>query len=183
MTETQTIPGESVNDINDHLSMFTVLHNSSVDKFSSMAFAYSNDITVMSCDMHHGFMIVKLMKPSFKQNLSLTIAILYRKNNTPLRDFWDRLSYLIQAVNIDILVGDFNANFYDDNVRAKLIEILPNYDPVFYDQGGTHIDGALLDYVYLKVETDIYPQHSTIKCVYFSDHDAVKVSFQGLLGH
>jgi len=95
-----------------------------------------------------------------------------------LLNFFENLSSLVHSYDIDILLGDFNIDYLDKNHRAVLWEILSDYDHVSFSEGGTHVDGALLDHIYLKDECG-YSCYSDflIKCVYFSDHGAIKVQF------
>ena len=73
--------------------------------------------------------------------------------------------------NPDILLGDFNINALCTDSYSNLRHMLTN-DKLFVSQP-THLDGALLDHVYIA---DSFSAHKTtvvIKTIYFSDHDAV----------
>ena len=49
----------------------------------------------------------------------------------------------------NILLGDFNANFFDKAIADKVKQSLPNYTVLtghenkLYQAGGTHIDGSI----------------------------------------
>ena len=77
--------------------------------------------------------------------------------------------------NIDIFLGHFNIDGFE-GVRA-LKEVFSNYNLKVSEP--THLDGALLDHVYIKksFENDKHVT-SIVNNVYFSDHDAVKVQIR-----
>ena len=110
--------------------------------------------------------------------------MMYRKNNTPQNCFWTYLSNIAEMFHPDLLVGDFNANYFDESVEDKFSQSLLNYtvltgnDNELYCSGGTHIDGGMLDYVLLQKNSAFNVADFHIKCLYFSDHDLVKVEFE-----
>ena len=76
--------------------------------------------------------------------------------------------------NIQIILGDFNINAFEENKNKKLKELLINYNQILEEP--THISRSLIDQVNIKKnfqgQIDI---HATIKNTDFSDHDAVKI--------
>ena len=86
----------------------------------------------------------------------------------------DCLQYLVGR-NINICLGDFNIDAFE-GVRA-LKEVFRNYN--FKVSEPTHLDGALVDNVYIKksFENDKHVT-SIVNNVYFSDDDAVKVQIR-----
>ena len=81
--------------------------------------------------------------------------------------------YFTNGRKIDILLGDFDIDAFDSDACAKVHNILSNYRLVVKEP--THLDRALLDYVYLH---KLFPNknvHAVIKNRYVSDHDAVKL--------
>ena len=71
----------------------------------------------------------------------------------------------------DILLGYFNINALCTDSNSNLRHMLTNYKLLVSQP--THLDGALLDHVYIA---DSFSGHNTtvvIKNIYFSDHDAV----------
>ena len=70
-----------------------------------------------------------------------------------------------------IFLGGFNINALCTDSYSNLRHILTNYKLLV--SWPTHLDGALLDHVYIA---DSFSGHKTtvvIKNIYFSDHDAV----------
>ena len=69
------------------------------------------------------------------------------------------------------MLGEFNINALCTDSCSNLRHMLTNYK-LFVSQP-THLDGALLDHVYIA---DSFSGHKTtvvIRNIYFSDHDAV----------
>ena len=124
------------------------------------------------------------MKSDSGECFSCTVAMMYLKNNTPQNSFWAYLSDIADMFQPDILLGDFNANFFDKAIADKVKQSLPNYtiltghENKLYQAGGTHIDGSMLDYILLKNDSAFNIDDFFIKSLYFSDHDLVKVVFR-----
>ena len=87
--------------------------------------------------------------------------------------FLDQLIYFTNARKIDILLGDFNIDAFDSDASAKLHDIVSYYRLVVKEP--THLDGALLDHVYLHKLFPSKNVNAVVKNVYFSGHDAVKL--------
>ena len=194
-TETQINANDSTEDINhtmacihDYYRFNMEYSNSEDDKYSSLAFAYRDNITLHQINSLNGLMIFKVSKPTMISDsgecFNCTIAMMYRKNNTPQNSFWTYLSNIADMFNPDILVGDFNANYFDESVAVKVNQSLPNYtvltgrDHELHSAGGTHIDGGMLDYILLRNNTAFDVTRFHIKSLYFSDHDLLKVEFE-----
>ena len=106
------------------------------------------------------------------------ISILYILHSQPVGDFYDQLRSLVSSYKIHILLGDFNIEYFVAN--DVLDEVLSNYTMVVSEP--THIDGSLLDHVYVRngLIRD-FDVASLVKCVFFSDHDAVKIKISNFL--
>ena len=100
--------------------------------------------------------------------------MIYRSPKSPLSEFIDCLQYLVGR-NIDIFLGDFNIDAFE-GVRA-LKEVFSNYNLKVSEP--THLDGALLNHVYIK-KSFAKDKHVTsiVNIVYCLDHDAVKVQIR-----
>ena len=91
--------------------------------------------------------------------------------------FLDLLSsFLLTNTNsqIDIILGHFNI----DGLNLDAVNRLKNTMAEFHEivQSPTHINGGLLDHVYVrKTIFDSYEISCVKHCVNFSDHDAVKI--------
>ena len=100
------------------------------------------------------------------------MLLLYRKHGVPLSSFTYLLThFLLRSDNIQIILGDFNINGFEQNEHLE--NILADYTLIVKQP--TYLLGSLLDHVYIK---DSFKCNISIKCIvkniFFSDHDAVK---------
>ena len=125
---------------------------------------------LLTYEDHSGISILTVTKPQFYE-YPITVALVYQSPNTPVKSFLDQLTYFINARKTDLLRGYFNIDASDSDASAKL-HILSNYRLVVKEP--THLDGALLDHVYLHKFFPRKNVNAVVKNIYFSDHDAVK---------
>ena len=87
------------------------------------------------------------------------------------------LNHLINGdQTIHIILGDFNINALEDS-NNYVSEYLHQYQQVV--DSPTHISGSLIDHVYvLKSLLNDVNVNCVVKNIYFSDHDAVKISLE-----
>ena len=104
----------------------------------------------------------------------IKLLLLSKKNALNETLFYNWLAEFVNSHNIDIILGDFNINYFEGN--TKLLHILSNYVQIV--SNSTHLSGSLLDHVYVLKEflseTDVTV---SIIYVYFNDNDAVKLIF------
>ena len=113
--------------------------------------------------------LVNVKKSTFLDK-PVKVALLYRPPNSSSL-FLRNMKSWIDEKNPDILFGDFNVNALCTDSYSNLRHMLTNYKLLVSQP--THLDGALLDHVYIA---DSFSAHKTtvvIKTIYFSDHDAV----------
>ena len=121
---------------------------------------------------HNAISIIAITKPQFYE-YPITIALVYRSPNNPIARFLDQLVYFTNARTIDILLRDFNIDAFDGNAYARLDEVLSSYRLMVKEP--THLDGWLLDHVYLLKSFPRMNVNSFVKNKYFSDHDALNL--------
>ena len=99
--------------------------------------------------------------------------MIYRYPNTQASAFIDCLNYAVGS-GVDVLLGDFNIDALDEVAYRRLKDTLSSYNLKVLEP--THLDGALLDHVYLHktFEHDKLVM-SVVNNIYFSDHNAVSV--------
>ena len=109
--------------------------------------------------------------------LNLSFLLLYRKNNTNVRQFVDGLSYLLTSEQIDIVLGDLNINYFSTNDIAPLVQLMESLNYVQIVDKATFISGTLLDHVWVQhgVKSSI---SGSVISVYYSDHDAIRINIQ-----
>ena len=83
-----------------------------------------------------------------------------------------RILFLSKWSIVNILQGDFNIDAFDIDPSVKRHDILSNYR--FLVKEPTHLDGALLDHVYLYKLFLSKNVNAFAKGIYFSDYDAAK---------
>ena len=149
---------------------FKIYFNSNENKYRSIAFCYSNFVSLLTYEDHNGISIFTVTKSQFYE-YPITVALVYRSPNTPVAGFLDRLIYFTNARKIDILLGDFNVDAFDSDACAKLHYILSNYRLVVKEP--IDLDGALLGHIYLHKLFLSKNVNALVKNIYFSDHDAV----------
>ena len=77
---------------------------------------------------------------------------------------------------IDIILGDFNINYFNDNEMQQLNVLMGSSNYKQTVQSPTFIStGSLLDHVYVRNEM-LSIIDTFVACVYYSDHDAIKIS-------
>ena len=175
LTETQLEPNQNTVNIENALSNFSVIFNSSERNFRSLEFRHAQSVEILNCINMEGISIFTIRKRTFRED-SITIALLYKESAISPAIYLNELSQVINNVNVDITLGDFSIGAFGPQ-RAIIEDKLHMYDMVINKL--THLSGSLLDQVHIfksfAMEFNIV---SDVQNVYFSDHDAVKVHFQ-----
>lgn len=175
-TKTQLSPKDSDTDIRDTLSPFILYrHDHHSDKFSSMAIYRKQEICLSN---HECFPTLNGVKFTFSSEnnmhpiLNLSLLLLYRKNNTNVRQFVDGLNYLLTTEQIDIVLGDLNITYFSTNDIAPLAQLMESLNYVQIVDKATFISG-----------THVWVQHgikssisASVISVYYSDHDAIRIN-------
>jgi GTP:adenosylcobinamide-phosphate guanylyltransferase len=105
------------------------------------------------------------------------MLLLYRKNSSNVLQYVQDLRDILNSYPIDIIIGDFNINYLNDDAIEPLESLMNSLDYSQIVQSPTFVSaGSTLDQVYLKSTFDIV--QNSIVSVYYSDHDAVKVSIK-----
>ena len=108
-------------------------------------------------------------------NKSIIFLLIYRKNNSNIQQYTQNLSNVIQANTIDIILGDFNINYFIDNSLLHLMNSL-GYTQIV-DKPTFVSSGSLLDQVFIKQSINEKVTNEVIS-VYYSDHECVKTAIK-----
>ena len=108
---------------------------------------------------------------------SISFLLIYRKNCSKIQEFVNGLNYLLKAHTVDILLGDFNINYFNSKDREPLTLLMESFHYVQIVKGPTLISGSLIDHGYIR-HTHQSRIHSTVVSVYYSDHGAVRITIQ-----
>ena len=110
--------------------------------------------------------------------VKIKFLLLYRKHNTNVNNFIQNLRNILNEVSVDMVLGDFNVNYFSDKDSAELksrLEESLDFQQVV--KKPTFVSGSLLDHVYVKLGK-FKNVTTTIISVYYSDHDTVRISFE-----
>ena len=177
LTETQLLPHHSDNTIRETLHPYK-LHRQDhpSDKYSSLAICTKENIQVLEkqyIPAINGLMFVILNSLTNKQTSYL---LTYRKNNSNIQQYVEGLRYILETSSVDIVLGNFNVNYFDQNNNIPLNRLMTSNDYVQIVQSPTFVSaGSLLDHVYVKQKSHNTIQNSLVN-VYYSDRDAVKIT-------
>ena len=182
LTETQLAPHSNDTHIKSHLLPFTLYRQDHpTDRYLSLALCTRRSIKTKE---HEYFPQVNAMKFVIIKNTStnmcpnFTVLFLYRKNNSNIIQYVSHLRNILGTYQIDIILGDFNINYLNDNSIRPLKSLMTSLGYSQFVQSPTFVSsGNILDQIYLKTtKFDII--ENTIISVYYSDHDAVKISIK-----
>ena len=174
LAETHITPEQTTSMADQHLSQFHFLHNRSEDKFQSLSVAYRDTVRIDFYDVMQGRSYVNLNKINL-MNFSFRVLLLYRKNSENLNNFYENLIEINTHQNFDIILGDFDVNALEQNSQVK--QVWSNYMQVVTESA--QIYGGLLDHIFIRkqMNQEMVVQNVVIT-TYFSDHDAVFLTFQ-----
>ena len=110
------------------------------------------------------FLFLTLEKQHFTNN-PFSIAMICRCPNTQRSPFIGCLNYILSSA-LDVLLGDFNIDAFDEVAYRRLKYTLSSYNLKVLEP--THLDGVLLGHVYLRktIEHD-KPAMSVVNNIYF----------------
>ena len=156
------------------LQDFEIVYNNTEDTFQSLAICARSNINITSHIKMIGASIITFFKPTYNESQPIKLLLLYKKCAISITDFCNWLQEVVTYYKVDIILGDFNINGYNENVR--LSNMLTSYDQIV--TVSTHISGSLLDHVYIHKDFSAKVKMHKVVNVFFSDHDAVKFRIQ-----
>ena len=107
-----------------------------------------------------------------------TFLLLYRKQSSNILQYVDCLKYMHNSYSIDIILGDFNINYLNDNQVQPLKSLMESFNYTQVVTKPTFISsGSLLDQVYV-MSTKVQIFENYVINVYYSDHGAIKITVQ-----
>ena len=179
LTETQLLSHHSDNTIRETLHPYALFRQDHpIDKYSSLAICTTDNINALQ--MHYFPTINGLMYQILDSNINkaITFLLTYRKHNTNISQYNENMNNILNTNNIDIILGDFNVNYFNELTAVSLKNLMNSYGYLQIVDKPTFLStGTLLDQVFVKqslcssIETEII-------LVYYSDHDAVKIVIQ-----
>ena len=175
-TETQLLPSSNDNEIKNNLHPFTLYRQDHAsDRYSSLAICSKN----LDIKQHHYFPDINALKFVVVNDIipvHLTILLLYRKHGSSISQYINNIRCVLNSHEIDIILGDFNINYFNDNEMQQLNVLMGSSSYKQTVQSPTFIStGSLLDHVYVRNEM-LGIIDTSVATVYYSDHDAIKIS-------
>ena len=153
--------------IDVHLDDFNCFFNNNEDRFLGLAIYFKEKLDLVREFDGNGISIFKVHFETF----DLIVMLLYRKNGTPVSQFYNVLEFFTKTYDIDLIVGDFNVQ-----PNETLTNVLHLYDQLI--DTATYISGSILDQVCIKrILTSKFTIKAVVESVFFSQHDSVKITF------
>jgi hypothetical protein len=176
LTETQlltSVPNDDINSILNDFSIHRQDHNS--DKFLSLAVCYKDTITLCDTEYFTSINGLRFLLNNSDGN-TLSCLLLYRKHGGDIQQFIACLHYIITSFDIDVIFGDFNIDYFNEKIISSLKVLAESLNYVQLVSEPTFVSsGSLLDHVYVK-ESISNKIEANVVSVYYSDHEAVKVT-------
>ena len=132
-----------------------------------MALCTKNTVEIRQCEYFPSINALKFdMVNSQSQELK-TFLLLYRKQSSNILQYVDCLKYMLNSYSIDIILGDFNINYFNDNQVQPLKSLMESFNYTQIVTKPTFISsGSLLDHVYVR-PTVFKVIENYSKCVLF----------------
>lgn len=170
---TETLPLETDNISHDILFHFHIVtNNANIDHFLNIGFALRDSLSLVVVGNIPTAALFQVSKPTFLSS-PVDLLLAYRRNTLKQEDFIYLMQlYLSRTKKVHVIFGDFNIN----SIRGSnyVSEFLSCYQMIV--TSATHISGSLVDHIHILKELyETVSVISLIKCVYFSNHEAIKV--------
>ena len=129
LTETQLLPQSNDNEIVNNLQGFT-LHRQdhTSDRYSSLALCYKDNIIINQCDYFSSINAVKYVLSNDVNQFRTTVLLLYRKHSCNVLQYIDTLHYILNSHDIDMILGDFNINYFNDDDIKPLKDMMDSHE-------------------------------------------------------
>ena len=117
-TETQLRTSDLDNDIQDHLDPFIL---NSHDRYSSLAFCTKRTVNINEkkyFSVINGLMFTTVF--TSRGHCEMRFLLLYRKQASNVQDFVNNLNHIVNWYTIDVILGDFNINYFDEKESQYL---------------------------------------------------------------
>ena len=125
VTGTQLLPSDSDDEIINTLNPFQLYCQDHVtDKYSSMAVCTRSTVEVRICEYFPSINALKYEVVNYKSKEMRNILLLYRKQNSNVSQYIECLQYLLTSTTVDIVLGDFNFNYFNDNQVEHLRSLM-----------------------------------------------------------
>ena len=178
-TETQLLANDGDNEIRKNLQPFALFRQDHQrDKFMSLAVCTKDYIQITEHKYFSSINALKFVITNLINHQNPSFLLLYRKQSTSIPLFISNLEHILDLNNIDVVLGDFNINYFNSDDYLSLKSLMNNFNFEQIVQQPTFISsGSLLDHIYVKCANLKILQNHLVN-VYYSDHDAIKINIQ-----
>ena len=176
-TETQLLPKDGDNEIRENLQPFALFRpDHQRDKFMSLAVCTKDYVQITEHKYFSSINALKFVITNLINHQNPSFLLLYRKQSTSIPLFISNLEHILNLNNIDVVLGDFNINYFNSDDCLSLKSLMNNFNFEQIVQQPTFISsGSLLDHIYVKCANLKILQNDLVN-VYYSDHDAIKIN-------
>ena len=141
-----------------------------------MAICSRNTVDVRDFEYFPSLNAMKYELVNNMSNGTQNVLLLYRKQNSNVSQYIECLRYLLTSSTVDIVLGDFNINYFNDNQVEHLKSLMESLNYIQIVAKSTFVSsGSLLDHVYIRSAAVEIIENDVVS-VYYSDHDAVKLT-------
>ena len=179
LTETQLLSYHTDNTIRETLHPY-VLHRQDhpTDKYLSLAICTKENINVPHKQYFPAINGLMFNVHNYYNSQRITFLLTYRKNNSNTTQYTEYMENILRTNNIDIILGDFNINYFNEFSIMSLKHLMNSHGYIQIIDKATFISSeSLLDQVFAK-KSLCNNMESKVIPVYYSDHDAVKITIQ-----
>ena len=106
---------------------------------------------------------------------NVTFLLVYRNNDSDISVFINGSNYFLRTHTIDVVLGDFNINFFSSKEVKPLTSMMESLNYLQMVKRPTFLYGSLLDHIYVQHARENMI-HSSVISVYYSDHDAITIT-------
>ena len=143
-----------------------------------MVLCTKNTVEIRQCEYFPSINALKFDLVNSQSQELQTFLLLYRKQASNIVQYLDCLRYILDSYKIDMILGDFNMNYLNDNQVQPLKYLMVSFNYTQIVTKPTFISsGSLLDHVYVR-STVFQILDISVVNVYYSDHDAIKIVLQ-----
>ena len=160
------------------LEEYTLDHNISIFRYSSLALCYKSTNLVSCHQKDYGISFSYFFRQIYSGKI-ISVVLMYRKHTESVWLFYERLENINAREETDVILWDFNLNAQDLQEFQCFSSILSNFQLVPHNC--THLNGSHISQVFVA-ESFLWTNivNTIVINTYFSTHAAVCVNLQHL---
>ena len=176
---------QNIDIIQEALSDFQIVHKDQTNNYLSLAICANLNHGVSVSDNEYFPQVNGIYAEIVKCQTRVKVLLLYRAKDIHPLQFCNNLENIIFSHEIDLILGDFNMNFFNetDSYQLRQVMLRAHYTQVVKDSAFVSA-GSLLDHVYIRERSlgNFKDVKCEVKSVYYSDHDCVQICLSDNVG-